>query len=244
MQAAADLVSPPQLLHVAIVCAGLNSSREVVTLVKSMLFYRYSQVSPSKGQKRQGTKSRQGAALCAVASSSVTLAPCSRLLGRLRWEHPELGVKELLAGVEVFTCEPGGVRLASASCRGFSASFCLPKRKNPLHLHLVTDAVAQSILETLFRTWMVPALGVSFYDADQLKAGALLLALPAYPWQCCSGAEEPHTPPGAQILHPLPHSDSHNVTLNPFPVGSHPALPTHSPTSPGSPTSTTLASTG
>ncbi|XP_021119912.1 LARGE xylosyl- and glucuronyltransferase 2 isoform X2 [Heterocephalus glaber] len=74
---------PPrcQLLHVAIVCAGLNSSREVVTLVKSMLFY----------------------------------------------------------------------------------------RKNPLHLHLVTDAVARSILEMLFRTWMVPALGVSFYDADQLK---------------------------------------------------------------------------
>ncbi|XP_004627347.1 LARGE xylosyl- and glucuronyltransferase 2 [Octodon degus] len=74
---------PPrcQLLHVAIVCAGLNSSREVVTLVKSMLFY----------------------------------------------------------------------------------------RKNPLHLHLVTDSVARGILETLFRTWMVPALGVSFYDAEQLK---------------------------------------------------------------------------
>lgn len=39
------LCSPtPQLLHVAIVCAGHNSSREVVTLVKSMLFYRYSRV--------------------------------------------------------------------------------------------------------------------------------------------------------------------------------------------------------
>nr|XP_027792335.1 LARGE xylosyl- and glucuronyltransferase 2 isoform X2 [Marmota flaviventris] len=74
---------PPkcELLHVAIVCAGHNSSREVITLVKSLLFY----------------------------------------------------------------------------------------RKNPLHLHLVTDAVARNILETLFRTWMVPALGVSFYHADQLK---------------------------------------------------------------------------
>ncbi|XP_036747769.2 xylosyl- and glucuronyltransferase LARGE2 isoform X2 [Manis pentadactyla] len=59
-----------ELLHVAIVCAGHNSSREVVTLVKSMLFY----------------------------------------------------------------------------------------RKNPLHLHLVTDAVARNILETLFHTWMVPAI--------------------------------------------------------------------------------------
>ncbi|XP_046312748.1 xylosyl- and glucuronyltransferase LARGE2 isoform X5 [Marmota monax] len=74
---------PPkcELLHVAIVCAGHNSSREVITLVKSLLFY----------------------------------------------------------------------------------------RKNPLHLHLVTDAVARNILETLFRTWMVPALGVSFYHAEQLK---------------------------------------------------------------------------
>uniref|UniRef100_A0A8C3YTW1 LARGE xylosyl- and glucuronyltransferase 2 n=1 Tax=Catagonus wagneri TaxID=51154 RepID=A0A8C3YTW1_9CETA len=76
-----DPVSPPQLLQVAIVCAGHNSSRDVITLVKSMLFY----------------------------------------------------------------------------------------RKNPLHLHLVTDAVARNILETLFHTWMVPAVRVSFYDADELK---------------------------------------------------------------------------
>ncbi|KAM5318148.1 xylosyl- and glucuronyltransferase LARGE2 isoform 1-T2 [Glossophaga mutica] len=63
---------PPkcELLHVAIVCAGHKSSRDVITLVKSMLFY----------------------------------------------------------------------------------------RKNPLHLHLVTDAVARNILETLFHTWMVPAV--------------------------------------------------------------------------------------
>ncbi|KAF6103966.1 LARGE xylosyl- and glucuronyltransferase 2 [Phyllostomus discolor] len=74
---------PPrcELLHVAIVCAGHKSSRDVITLVKSMLFY----------------------------------------------------------------------------------------RKNPLHLHLVTDAVARNILETLFHTWMVPAVRVSFYDADELK---------------------------------------------------------------------------
>uniref|UniRef100_A0A8C8ZE89 LARGE xylosyl- and glucuronyltransferase 2 n=1 Tax=Prolemur simus TaxID=1328070 RepID=A0A8C8ZE89_PROSS len=74
---------PPkcELLHVAIVCAGHNSSREVITLVKSMLFY----------------------------------------------------------------------------------------RKNPLHLHLVTDAVARNILETLFHTWMVPAVRVSFYDTEKLK---------------------------------------------------------------------------
>ncbi|XP_029771397.1 LARGE xylosyl- and glucuronyltransferase 2 [Suricata suricatta] len=85
---------PPkcELLHVAIVCAGHNSSRDLNTLVKSVLFY----------------------------------------------------------------------------------------RKNPLHFHLVTDAVARNILEMLFHTWMVPAVGVSFYDLEELKAGALaLLHFPA-----------------------------------------------------------------
>ncbi|KAL1786152.1 glycosyltransferase LARGE2 isoform X1 [Sigmodon hispidus] len=74
---------PPkcELLHVVIVCAGYNSSREVITLVKSVLFY----------------------------------------------------------------------------------------RKNPLHFHLVTDAIARNILETLFRTWMVPAVVIRFYDAEELK---------------------------------------------------------------------------
>ncbi|XP_032759628.1 LARGE xylosyl- and glucuronyltransferase 2 isoform X4 [Rattus rattus] len=79
-----QLLLPPKcevMLHVAIVCAGYNSSREIITLMKSVLFY----------------------------------------------------------------------------------------RKNPLHLHLITDAVARNILETLFRTWMVPAVVVSFYDAEELK---------------------------------------------------------------------------
>nr|XP_005907665.2 PREDICTED: glycosyltransferase-like protein LARGE2 [Bos mutus] len=82
-----DCIPPPplppkcELLQVAIVCAGHNSSRDVITLVKSLLFY----------------------------------------------------------------------------------------RKNPLHLHLVTDAVARNILETLFHTWMVPAVQISFYNADELK---------------------------------------------------------------------------
>lgn len=44
----------------------------------------------------------------------------------------------------------------------------------------MTDAVARNILETLFHTWMVPAVRVSFYDAEELKAGALAL-LPSSP---------------------------------------------------------------
>nr|XP_033784341.1 LARGE xylosyl- and glucuronyltransferase 2 isoform X2 [Geotrypetes seraphini] len=71
-----------ELIHVAIVCAGHDSSRDVVTLVKSILFH----------------------------------------------------------------------------------------RKNPLHLHLITDAVAHHILKTLFQSWMVPSVYVSFYNADELKS--------------------------------------------------------------------------
>ncbi|KFQ11205.1 Glycosyltransferase-like LARGE2, partial [Leptosomus discolor] len=72
-----------QLLHVAIVCAGHNASRDVVTLVKSILFH----------------------------------------------------------------------------------------RKNPLHFHFITDSVAHQILQMLFQSWMVPSVHVSFYNADDLKAG-------------------------------------------------------------------------
>ncbi|KAK0152387.1 LARGE xylosyl- and glucuronyltransferase 2 [Merluccius polli] len=71
-----------QLIHVACVCAGHNASRDVVTLVKSILFH----------------------------------------------------------------------------------------RRNPLHFHFITDTVAHRILSTLFQSWMVPSVQVSFYDADELKS--------------------------------------------------------------------------
>ncbi|XP_073514952.1 xylosyl- and glucuronyltransferase LARGE2 isoform X2 [Phyllobates terribilis] len=76
-----SLTEKCELIHVAIVCAGHNSSRDVVTLVKSILFH----------------------------------------------------------------------------------------RRNPLHFHLITDSVAQRILGHLFKTWMVPSLQISFYNASDLK---------------------------------------------------------------------------
>ncbi|KAM4617652.1 xylosyl- and glucuronyltransferase LARGE2 isoform 2-T5 [Discoglossus pictus] len=76
-----SLTEKCELIHVAIVCAGHNSSRDVVTLVKSILFH----------------------------------------------------------------------------------------RKNPLHLHLITDSVARRVLGNLFNTWMVPSLHISFYNASELK---------------------------------------------------------------------------
>ncbi|ELT91285.1 hypothetical protein CAPTEDRAFT_168890 [Capitella teleta] len=71
-----------EVIHVAIVCAQYNSSRDVVTLVKSILFY----------------------------------------------------------------------------------------GKHPLHFHFISDTIAQRILETVFRTWAVPTVTVTFYPADDLKS--------------------------------------------------------------------------
>uniref|UniRef100_A0A673TDP1 LARGE xylosyl- and glucuronyltransferase 1 n=1 Tax=Suricata suricatta TaxID=37032 RepID=A0A673TDP1_SURSU len=75
------VVEKCETIHVAIVCAGYNASRDVVTLVKSVLFH----------------------------------------------------------------------------------------RRNPLHFHLIADSIAEQILATLFQTWMVPAVRVDFYNADELK---------------------------------------------------------------------------
>lgn len=47
-------------------------------------------------------------------------------------------------------------------------------RRNPLHFHFITDTVANRILSSLFQSWMVPSVQVSFYDADELKVRARL----------------------------------------------------------------------
>ncbi|XP_039648114.1 LARGE xylosyl- and glucuronyltransferase 1-like isoform X1 [Perca fluviatilis] len=85
------VVDKCETIHVAIVCAGYNASRDVVTLVKSVLFH------------------------------SLCLCVCVH-------------------------------------------------RRNPLHFHFITDSIAQQILSSLFHTWMVPAVKVDFYDADELKS--------------------------------------------------------------------------
>lgn len=196
-------MSPPQLLHVAIVCAGHNSSRDVVTLVKSILFYRYSQVSEGRVRSGEGNK-----VLCRV--SEPQLPPS------VTWGHRPLpplkvgggiscpGYEKLFTEVGAATSEPLEVGLVpGCSFWGPSAFlFCPPQRKNPLHLHLVTDAVARSILEMLFHTWMVPAVRVSFYDADELKAGALVLLRPS------PAVPGPLLPPGGGRRLELPGTPS------------------------------------
>ena len=43
-------------------------------------------------------------------------------------------------------------------------------RKNPLHFHFVSDSAAQSILETLFTSWDVPAISWTFYPTRDLES--------------------------------------------------------------------------
>lgn len=76
------IVPKCEVIEVAIVCAGYNSSRAVVTLIKSILFY----------------------------------------------------------------------------------------RKNPLHFHFIVDSTASLTLETLFKTWSIPEVEVSFYLAETLQS--------------------------------------------------------------------------
>lgn len=43
-------------------------------------------------------------------------------------------------------------------------------RKNPLHFHFISDSAAQSILETLFTSWDVPAISWTFYPTRDLES--------------------------------------------------------------------------
>lgn len=66
--------SPPQLLHVAIVCAGQNSSRDLVTLVKSVLFYRYNQLGGVRsGEGDTGWAGSQSSSYPVCATGTVSL---------------------------------------------------------------------------------------------------------------------------------------------------------------------------
>lgn len=78
----ADPIPKCETIHVSIVCAGHNASRDVIILIKSILFY----------------------------------------------------------------------------------------RKNPLHFHFISDEMGQLILSSLFRTWDVPGVKVSFYLAENYKS--------------------------------------------------------------------------
>ncbi|XP_065647225.1 xylosyl- and glucuronyltransferase LARGE2s isoform X2 [Hydra vulgaris] len=43
-------------------------------------------------------------------------------------------------------------------------------RRHPLHFHFISDISGRHVLQVLFKTWMLKQVGVSFYDAEKLKA--------------------------------------------------------------------------
>lgn len=71
-------------------------------------------------------------------------------------------------------------------------------RRNPLHFHFITDTVANRILSSLFQSWMVPSVQVSFYDADELKV---------------RGHEHTHL-----VSNTLCQSSSKHLYISPFPA--------------------------
>lgn len=62
-------------------------------------------------------------------------------------------------------------------CAGHSASrqvvtlikSILFHRRNPLHFHFISDAIAEKILTVLFKTWEITAVDTSFYSTEKLK---------------------------------------------------------------------------
>ncbi|XP_046841650.1 LARGE xylosyl- and glucuronyltransferase 2-like isoform X2 [Xenia sp. Carnegie-2017] len=61
-------------------------------------------------------------------------------------------------------------------CSGFSTSrqvvilikSILFYRRNPLHFHFISDATAITILTTLFESWNIPLVNISFYSAEAM----------------------------------------------------------------------------
>lgn len=76
--------------------------------------------------------------------------------------------------LNVYRCEVIQIAIV---CAGHSSSrqvvtlikSILFHRRNPLHLHFISDAVAEKILTVLFQTWSITAVETSFYSTESLK---------------------------------------------------------------------------
>uniref|UniRef100_A0A668URW8 LARGE xylosyl- and glucuronyltransferase 2 n=1 Tax=Oreochromis aureus TaxID=47969 RepID=A0A668URW8_OREAU len=98
---------------------------------------------------------------------SPTVQKCEVRIITNRREFPEHKAQRITALIHV-----------ACVCAGHNASrdvvtlvkSVLFHRRNPLHFHFITDTVANRILSSLFQSWMVPSVQVSFYDADELKS--------------------------------------------------------------------------
>lgn len=82
---------------------------------------------------------------------------------------PDLFPEWLVTLSHIISLERGNFATRFKSVNAFLEFSFLFQRRNPLHFHLIADSIAEQILATLFQTWMVPAVRVDFYNADELK---------------------------------------------------------------------------
>ena len=72
---------------------------------------------------------------------------------------------------KVFRCEIIHIAMVAAGSKTVRDAVTVIKsllfyRHNPLHLHFISDAAGRHILATLFSTWQLPAVNVSFYATE------------------------------------------------------------------------------
>ena len=72
---------------------------------------------------------------------------------------------------KVFRCEIIHIAMVAAGSKTVRDAITVIKsllfyRHNPLHLHFISDAAGRHILATLFSTWQLPAVNVSFYATE------------------------------------------------------------------------------
>ena len=72
---------------------------------------------------------------------------------------------------KVFRCETIHIAMVAAGSKTVRDAVTVIKsllfyRHNPLHLHFISDAAGRHILATLFSTWQLPAVNVSFYATE------------------------------------------------------------------------------
>ena len=149
---------------VQLACAGAVS---MVLLLATILYSgsspRYNVVRKIRLLEQQVEKLHEGIRLLEALDASGTKA------NEFRYDSVSLSPPSTQ---KVSRCETIHIAMVAA---GYNTSrnvvtvvkSILFYRRNPLHFHLVSDAQAKIILSTVFETWQLPAVEVSFYSAEE-----------------------------------------------------------------------------
>lgn len=88
--------------------------------------------------------------------------------------------EEVLMQDIIDQCQEIHIVMASAGYNATRSSTTMFKsllfyRKNPIHFHLIVDQISQKILRTLFDTWEIPHLQVSYYLTEDVVSDVALI---------------------------------------------------------------------